>query len=301
MRTEREYGATSLSPWLQMAVRSLTEGMLQSLSRRQLRLHRLRLVPGILPAFDAFLVPVNVGVAVKDGAPGGIPAARSNRDGRTPPAALPGCRRSASAASRGTRHRAAEKARPHPRPAATRCPEACVGLAQGALDEAISYAKERRAFGQPIGKFQAIQAKIADISAQIEASRLLVYRAAVLKERGEPFTLTAAQAKLITGRLAGPRHRGGGPDPRRLRLHRGVPGLPLLPRRQDPHDRRGHRRGAADGDRPPAGLLSRYDSAGTAEISSGFGELGDRALPFADAPVGAELALLLGGEGLVRA
>ncbi|MSO42204.1 MAG: acyl-CoA dehydrogenase [Solirubrobacterales bacterium] len=77
-----------------------------------------------------------------------------------------------------------------------------VGLAQGALDEAISYAKERRAFGQPISKFQAIQAKIADISAQIEASRLLVYRAAIEKDRGDPFTLTAAQAKLITGRLA---------------------------------------------------------------------------------------------------
>jgi alkylation response protein AidB-like acyl-CoA dehydrogenase len=77
-----------------------------------------------------------------------------------------------------------------------------VGLAQGALDEAISYAKERRAFGQPISKFQAIQAKIADLSAQIEAARLLVYRAAALKERGEAFTLTAAQAKLITGRLA---------------------------------------------------------------------------------------------------
>jgi short-chain 2-methylacyl-CoA dehydrogenase len=77
-----------------------------------------------------------------------------------------------------------------------------VGLAQGALDEAISYSKERRAFGQPIGKFQAIQAKIADISAQIEAARLLVYRAAIEKDRGESFTLTAAQAKLITGRLA---------------------------------------------------------------------------------------------------
>jgi short-chain 2-methylacyl-CoA dehydrogenase len=77
-----------------------------------------------------------------------------------------------------------------------------VGLAQGALDEAISYAKERHAFGQPIGKFQAIQAKIADLSAQIEAARLLVYRAAILKDRGESFTLTAAQAKLITGRLA---------------------------------------------------------------------------------------------------
>src|SRR6476620_386934 len=77
-----------------------------------------------------------------------------------------------------------------------------VGLAQGAVDEAIAYARERRAFGQPISKFQAIQMKIADLSAEIEAARLLTYRAAVLKDRGEPFTLTAAQAKLKTGRLA---------------------------------------------------------------------------------------------------
>ena len=54
-----------------------------------------------------------------------------------------------------------------------------VGLAQGALDEAIAYAKERRAFGQPIAKFQSIQAKIADLSAQIEAARLLTWRAAL--------------------------------------------------------------------------------------------------------------------------
>jgi short-chain 2-methylacyl-CoA dehydrogenase len=77
-----------------------------------------------------------------------------------------------------------------------------VGLAQGALDEAIAYAKERRAFGKPISKFQAIQAKIADLSAQIEAARLLTYRAALEKDAGKSFTLTAAQAKLITGRLA---------------------------------------------------------------------------------------------------
>ncbi len=77
-----------------------------------------------------------------------------------------------------------------------------VGLAQGALDEALAYAKQRRAFGQPISKFQAIQAKIADLSAQIEAARLLTYRAALEKDAGESFTLTAAQAKLITGRLA---------------------------------------------------------------------------------------------------
>jgi alkylation response protein AidB-like acyl-CoA dehydrogenase len=77
-----------------------------------------------------------------------------------------------------------------------------VGLAQGALDEAIAYASERRAFGQSIGKFQAIQAKIADVSAEVEAARLLTYKAALLKDRGESFTLTAAQAKLKTGRLA---------------------------------------------------------------------------------------------------
>ncbi|GIK76887.1 MAG: acyl-CoA dehydrogenase [Actinomycetes bacterium] len=77
-----------------------------------------------------------------------------------------------------------------------------LGLAQGALDEALAYARERRAFGRPISKFQTIQAKIADIATEIEAARLLTYRAATLKDRGEPFTLTAAQAKLKTGRLA---------------------------------------------------------------------------------------------------
>jgi alkylation response protein AidB-like acyl-CoA dehydrogenase len=77
-----------------------------------------------------------------------------------------------------------------------------VGLAQGALDEALAYAKERRAFGQPISKFQAIQAKLADISTEIEAARLLTYKAAWEKDQGRNFGLTAAQAKLKTGRLA---------------------------------------------------------------------------------------------------
>jgi short-chain 2-methylacyl-CoA dehydrogenase len=77
-----------------------------------------------------------------------------------------------------------------------------VGLAQGALDEALRYAKERIAFGKPIAKYQAIQAKLADISTEIEAARLLTYKAAVLKDDGRNFSLTAAQAKLKTGRLA---------------------------------------------------------------------------------------------------
>ena len=77
-----------------------------------------------------------------------------------------------------------------------------VGLAQGALDQALRYANERRAFGQPISRFQAIQGKLADLATEIEAARLLTYKAAVLKDQGRNFTLTAAQAKLKTGRLA---------------------------------------------------------------------------------------------------
>src|SRR3954451_21795218 len=70
-----------------------------------------------------------------------------------------------------------------------------VGLAQGALDQALAYAKERRAFGKPISKFQAIQAKLADMATEIEATRLMVYKAAHLKDAGRSFSLTAAQAK----------------------------------------------------------------------------------------------------------
>ena len=77
-----------------------------------------------------------------------------------------------------------------------------VGLAQGALDQALAYARQRHAFGRPISKFQAIQGKLADMSCEIEAARLLVYRAACEKDLGRNFSLTAAQAKLKTGRLA---------------------------------------------------------------------------------------------------
>ena len=77
-----------------------------------------------------------------------------------------------------------------------------VGLAQGALEQALSYARERHAFGHPISKFQTIQAKLADLSAEIEATRLLVHKAAFLKDLERDFTLTAAQAKLKSGRLA---------------------------------------------------------------------------------------------------
>jgi short/branched chain acyl-CoA dehydrogenase len=77
-----------------------------------------------------------------------------------------------------------------------------VGLAQGALEQATTYAKERLAFGAPIAKQQAIYSKLADLKTQVAAARLLTYRAAALKEAGKPFTEEAAAAKLFASELA---------------------------------------------------------------------------------------------------
>jgi alkylation response protein AidB-like acyl-CoA dehydrogenase len=77
-----------------------------------------------------------------------------------------------------------------------------VGLAQGAYDLALAYAREREQFGRPIGKFQAVQFALADMATEIEAGRQLVYRAAWLKDEGRDFGLAAAQAKLYTGLLS---------------------------------------------------------------------------------------------------
>jgi short/branched chain acyl-CoA dehydrogenase len=77
-----------------------------------------------------------------------------------------------------------------------------VGLAQGAYDLAVQYAKERRQFGRPIAEFQAVQFALADMATEIEAGRGLVYKAAWLKDQGRPFAKEAAMAKLYTGELS---------------------------------------------------------------------------------------------------
>lgn len=77
-----------------------------------------------------------------------------------------------------------------------------LGVAQRALDESIDYAKKRICFGSPIGKFQAIQWMIADMATQVEAARLLTYKAAQLQEKGEKFTIEASQAKLYCSEAA---------------------------------------------------------------------------------------------------
>ncbi len=77
-----------------------------------------------------------------------------------------------------------------------------VGLAQGAYEAALGYARERKAFGKTIASFQAIQWKLADAATKIEAARLLTYRAAYLKERGGRTTLESSMAKLYASEIA---------------------------------------------------------------------------------------------------
>jgi len=77
-----------------------------------------------------------------------------------------------------------------------------LGIAQAAYDVAREYAKERKSFGKPIAEHQAIQFKLADMSTEIDAARLLVYRAAWLKEQGEPHTEAGAKAKLFASEMA---------------------------------------------------------------------------------------------------
>ena len=76
-----------------------------------------------------------------------------------------------------------------------------VGVAQAALDASLAYAKTRVAFGRPIAELQAIQFMLADMSTQIEAARLLVRRAALLKDRGRPIAREAAEAKLMAAEM----------------------------------------------------------------------------------------------------
>ena len=77
-----------------------------------------------------------------------------------------------------------------------------VGLAQGAFEAALKYARQRVQFGKPIGAHGAIQAMIADLSAEIDAARLLVYRAADLHDRGKPYEVEASMAKLYASEAA---------------------------------------------------------------------------------------------------
>jgi butyryl-CoA dehydrogenase/short/branched chain acyl-CoA dehydrogenase len=77
-----------------------------------------------------------------------------------------------------------------------------IGLARGALDHAVAYAKQRKQFGKPIGEFQGVQFELAKMATDIEAARLLVYNAARLKDAGRPFLAEAAMAKYFASEMA---------------------------------------------------------------------------------------------------
>jgi hypothetical protein len=77
-----------------------------------------------------------------------------------------------------------------------------VGIARGAFEASVKYAKERRQFGKPIADFQGIQFKLADMATEIDAARLLTHKAAWKKVNGEPLTLAASQAKYFASEVA---------------------------------------------------------------------------------------------------
>jgi len=77
-----------------------------------------------------------------------------------------------------------------------------LGIARGCLDASIRYARERKAFDRPIAELQAIQFKIADMATNVDAARLLVYKAAAMKDSGQPFGQDAAMAKLFASKIA---------------------------------------------------------------------------------------------------
>jgi alkylation response protein AidB-like acyl-CoA dehydrogenase len=78
----------------------------------------------------------------------------------------------------------------------------CVGLAQGAYEAAVAYAREREAFGRPIGAHQSVANMIADMEVGIETARLYVYKAAWLKDQNRPFSRAAAVAKLYASEVS---------------------------------------------------------------------------------------------------
>ena len=127
-------------------------------------------------------------------------------------------------------------------------PSISLGLAEGALEEAVRYAKERKAFGRAIGEFQGMRWKIAEMYQDIEVGRSMLYRACA---SADPFPdpLLAAVAKTYCNEMALRVTSRGDPGAWRLRLHRRIPGLALLPRRPLRHLGRRHHRNPARPDR----------------------------------------------------
>ena len=110
-----------------------------------------------------------------------------------------------------------------------------LGIAQGAYEAAVDYAKERVQFGKPIGFQQAISFKIADMATKLRCARMLVYSAAELKEAHEPYAMEAAMAKMYASDISLGGHQRRAADLRRHGLPQGHGCGTHVPRRQDHH------------------------------------------------------------------
>ena len=171
-----------------------------------------------------------------------------------------------------------------------------VGIAQGATDYAVGYARERRQFGKAINEFQGIQFKLADMETRTAAARELLYKACAMAVSGHPQRAKySSMAKVFCSDTAMAVDGRGGAGPGRLRLCQGVPGGAHDARREDHPDLRGHERDPASRDCPHAQIgrvapgdardhASRrpapFDASGLAVLvamSLGLGRAGDRA------------------------
>ena len=116
----------------------------------------------------------------------------------------------------------------------------CVGICQGCVDASVRYSQEREQFGRPIAGFQLVQAMIADMVVETDASRMLVWRAGYLKDAGSRAPRETSIAKLYATEAAVRSGQHGDPGPRRLGLRRRPPRRALLPRRAGDDAVRGH-------------------------------------------------------------
>ena len=127
-----------------------------------------------------------------------------------------------------------------------------LGIAQGATDYALEYARTRETMGKPIAEHQLVAAKLADMETKTEAARGLLYRFGRMADAGVPeveLTKASAMAKLMLRRRRDGGHDRGRADPRRLRLRQGIPRRAVHAGREDHADLRGHAGGAASRDR----------------------------------------------------
>ena len=127
-----------------------------------------------------------------------------------------------------------------------------LGIMQACLDVVLPYVRERKQFGKPIGSFQLMQAKVADMYVALNSARAYVYQVAKACDAGKTTRFDAAGAILLCERECGAGGGRGDPGAGRRRLHQGLAGRALFPRRQAARHRRRDQRDPADADRAGA-------------------------------------------------